>query len=346
MTENSLRSKSWINIAKICSAVGVVLQHVRGYVYSGDYIYYSVWWAVALFVMIGGYNSYSSWQRRGSFQLKNKIWRIVSPYFVATLFYSIYNNHFLDGWDYLDNLFHFNASGPFYFVAVYIQLLTISPILIAVMEKCLTKKWLLAIFTIAVITIGWFTTLYTNLFDIAFGGGNLFAGPWLIFWFAGMCIKFGEKFIIVEQKTKKWIVIGLTIAIATWQYYFVNRELNLEWQSVFNGEQVGLTWANALETILIFFWFKYTVELFESTSGSLCAMMLRIPNLLGRHTLYIFLYHMIFLYIYREHLQIDVPTIDRWLCLIFVIIGPVLLGQVLSQCKLGLRCLLKSVRVE
>lgn len=33
---------SWINIAKICSMGGVVLQHVQGYIYSSDYIFYSV----------------------------------------------------------------------------------------------------------------------------------------------------------------------------------------------------------------------------------------------------------------------------------------------------------------
>ncbi len=33
----------WIDIAKTVCIIGVVLQHVKGYAYSNDKIFYSVW---------------------------------------------------------------------------------------------------------------------------------------------------------------------------------------------------------------------------------------------------------------------------------------------------------------
>lgn len=67
------RNEKWIDVAKICSVVGVVLQHVRGYIYTNDNIFYSLWWVVALFIMIGGYNAMVSFAKRGKVLVKKRI---------------------------------------------------------------------------------------------------------------------------------------------------------------------------------------------------------------------------------------------------------------------------------
>lgn len=343
--EESSKSKSWINIAKICSMGGVVLQHVRGYVYSDDYIFYSVWWSVALFVMIGGYNAYSSYQNRGCFQLKTKLLGIFIPYFFATVIYVAYNNHYLDAITLLQNLLHFNATGPLYYVAVYIQLLVVSPVLIGIIEKCKNHKWLFIISWIVVIGIGALTTHYTNLFDIVIGGGNLFAGPWIVFWFLGMCIKYLEQNVAVKQEMEKWIVIGLTASIVVWQYVFVNKRLNLELGSLYHGTQVGMTWANAFETVLLFFWFKYVVELCERYKGNVVATIINVFDFMGRYTLYIFLYHMLFISLYRAYLEIPIYEVNRWACLFFIMVGSIILGLIFKRLRMYFINLLKEVRV-
>lgn len=346
MTNLLEKNKSWINIAKICSMVGVVLQHVRGYVYSNDYIFYSVWWSVALFIMIGGYNVYASYENRGRVLLKKKLWGIFIPYFFATLLYVIYIHHYLDAVAFLQNLIHFDATGPLYYAAVYIQLLLISPVLIGVIKECDRTKWFFAIAWVVVIGIGALTTHYTNLFDIAIGGGNLFAGPWILFWFLGMCIKYCEGSMAVKTEWVKWIVLFLTIAVAVWQYAFVNQGINLKLGSMFHGVQVGMTWANAVETVLIFFWFKYAVELLERNAGKIGQTVIWLLSYMGGYTLYIFLYHMLFLSIYREYLEVSVPIINRWICLAFIIIGPVLFGLLLKKGRKYLCYIIKEVEVE
>ena len=325
---------------------GVVLQHVRGYVYSNDYIFYSVWWTVALFIMIGGYNAYTSYENRGSFLLKKKLLGIFIPYFFATLLYVIYSSHYLDAVTFLQELIHFNATGPLYYVAVYIQLLLISPVLIGTIKVCDRKKWVFIIAWVIVIGIGVLTTQYTNVFDIALGGGNLFSGPWIFFWFLGMCIKFSEDRVTLKQEWGKWILTVLTIAVAVWQYVFVNQGINLKLASMFHGTQVGMTWANAFETVLIFFWFKYAVELLERNAGKIWQAVIRALSYMGRYTLYIFLYHMLFLSIYRGYLEVSVPIINRWLCLAFIIIGPILFGLLLKEGRKYFSYIMKEVEVE
>ena len=325
---------------------GVVLQHVQGYIYSSDYISYSVWWVVALFIMIGGYNSYTSYQNRGCFQLKKKISGIFIPYFFATMIYTIYNYHYFDALTFLQSLLHFNASGPMYYVAVYIQLLIISPVLIGVIDRCEKRKWLCIPFWMITFCIAASTTLYSNLFDIAIGGGNLFAGPWILFWVLGMCIKNVQKNIEIKPEMQKWVIVGMTLIIILWQYVFVNKGVNLELGSMFHGTQVGMTWANAFETVLIFFWFRYAVEIFKRNAGNIGKQIIKPLDFTGRYTLYIFLYHMLFLSFYIKNLEISAKYMNRWLCLVFIFVGPVIWGLILKWVKDSFRRIIKEVRVE
>lgn len=322
-----------------------MLQHVRGYVYSNDYFFYSVWWSVALFVMIGGYNAFSSYQNRGCFLLKKKLSGIFIPYFFATALYIIYANHFLDATTYLYSLIHFNATGPLYYVAVYIQLLVISPVLMAVIKKGDNRKWIFSVSWVAVIGVSALTTHFTNIFDIVIGGGNLFAGPWIIFWYLGMCIKYAEGYVDVKV-SKKWLIVGLTIAVILWQYVFVNRGYNLTLGSIYHGTQVGMTWANAFETVLLFFWFKYAVDFFEENAGDVGKIIIKPLAFMGRYTLYIFLYHMLFISIYRGYLEITVHSINRWICMFFVIVGPVGLGIILGIIRRCFNSIMSGVKVE
>ena len=112
----------WIDVAKTVCMIGVVLQHVKGYAYSNDKIFYSVWFVVALFLMIGGYNLMGSWLTRGIVIWRKRLSGIFLPYAVATVFYVLLEHRFLDIATLLTTLLHFNASGPLYYVAVYMQL--------------------------------------------------------------------------------------------------------------------------------------------------------------------------------------------------------------------------------
>ena len=341
-------NKSWIDIAKMCSIVGVVLQHVRGYVYMSDYFFYSVWWVVALFVMIGGYNSLVSYENRGSFLIRKKLLGIFIPYFFATAIYSLYKNRFWDAEEFLNALLHFNATGPMYYVAVYMQLIAITPVLIGAIYLCEKKHKLLRFpcLWLVILLICYFTTHFTNVFDIIIGGGNLFAGPWLFFWFLGMFIRYIGNKVSISYAVQTTVVVLLTVAIAVWQYVFVNRGLNLSLYSIFHGSQLKMTWANAFETVMIFFWFMGAVELFVYVTGKIGQKILMPFVFLGKHTLYTFLYHMLFLSIYNSYLEMPGGGYNRFMCLAFIIVGPVFLGLIFNVVKREFCKMLENVKVE
>lgn len=94
-----------------------VLQHVRGYIYTNDNIFYSLWWVVALFIMIGGYNECYGFlckKRKGACKKENLGY--INPLFFATILYTLYDNRFLNATEVLVRLLHFDATGPLYYV--------------------------------------------------------------------------------------------------------------------------------------------------------------------------------------------------------------------------------------
>ncbi len=325
---------------------GVVIQHVKGYVYTNDDIFYSVWWSVALFVMIGGYNAMASYENRGAVLVKKRLMGLLVPYFIATITYVLYHNRFLDAAELLTRLIHFDSTGPLYYVAVYVQLIIVTPVLVGLILWCENTHRLLRCMlagTLVLITC-YITTNFTNIFDIVIGGGNVFAGPWLMFWFVGMFIR--RCNIRIEKRCHRIVLIlSLSIAILLWQYLFVIKGLNLKLTPIFHGHQVRMTWANSVETVILFLWVKELVEEVETTFGDVGIKVLKPLDFMGQHTLHIFLYHMLFLSIYRDFFEIQ-GRANRWFCMAFIIIGPLLVGILGRKINNCFKTIMSDVKIS
>ncbi len=265
----------------------------------------------------------SSWLARGVVIWRQRLKKLFLPYVVATVLYVLLMHRFLDATTLLTYLLHFNASGPLYYVAVYVQMVLITPVLIGIIRWCgKGRKWFRYILAWNfVLVVCYLTVHFSNVFDIAIGGGNLFGGPWLLFWFAGMCIRAWD--IHIKKIKMKYVVIFLlTMLVVIWQWVFVVRGYNLSLRPIFHGTKVGMTWANTFETVLLFFWFKGAVELAESFWGAATHKSLRLLGFIGRHSLYVFLYHMFFLAIYKKLLH---PYLGGRMSLLFIIFAPIVL---------------------
>ena len=294
-----MQYSSWINVAKACAIVAVVIQHVKGTLYGQPEIWYAMWWAVPLFLTVGGYNVMNSYENRGYVVLKKRMLGIGIPYVVATILYHIRFEHHFNLYEVLLRLVHFDISGPLYYVAVYLQLVLITPVCIAVMRWCEAKNIKRRYAAAWLIIYGWclLATARSNIFDIVLGGGRLFAGAWLFYWFVGMFIR------RYENKVKLWLYSAsrltiLTILLIVWQVVFIGYGVNLELGQMFPGAGLVMTWANTAETFILFFWFKDVVTFWEERRGILAKIIAPV-DYLERHTLYIFLYHMLFLSICR-----------------------------------------------
>ncbi len=346
------KRNDWIDIAKTAGILGVVLQHAKGWAYGSDYIYRCLLFAVGLFVMLGGYNIADSYIRRGRVSVLKRLLNILVPYLAATLVYCIYSGEISDAGAVASHIIHFDAMAPLYYVAVYSQLMIITPVLIALMIWCDTGSlrvgeqaddpamsskacmkpavvirsacvWLL------ILAVCYATTNYTCFPGIIIGGGNLFAGPWLMFWFGGIYMRYHRP-VFKKRRTALAVFTVDSCLLLLWHYLFVVQYLNEGMAAIFGSDQVPVTWPHAAEVLLLFVWF-YTASVIWS-SGRIT----HICGMLGRHSLYIFLFHVLFLEIYVTHFfMYMLNRVGRLNTVIFIIL--------IIACPIAIEYIVKAI---
>lgn len=311
-----------------------MVQHVNGTLYTNERIFSSVIWVVPAFLIIGGYNTISSWKQNRTINVKRKITKIFIPYIVCTCIYTIWENHFLDIEVIWQKVLHFNAAGPLYFVAVYIQLVVISPFLIGCIcwseERNKIARHMLILFLI--LGMSYLCTHYTNILGIALGGGNLFSGFWPIFWYGGMVLYIRKRNPEIRWKTVVSSI--LLIGCLLWEYFFVFRDFNNIFRSKFGNMyhmSAYMTWWNALEAFLIVLFFKEIVEIFEMKENKIAMQCLKPICCVGKKSLCIFMYHILFRDIYFTYFSYGSIWERRAMCFGFMIGWSILLDFFLRR---------------
>ena len=197
---------------------------------------------------------------------------------------------------YLSSVVRFNAAGPFYYVLMYLQFLFAVPIL------ALFTRWsgwrgigLEIVGFMVCLVIGCFTTTHSNVLHVYGGGGNLLGGTFLILlymgiWFGKYCrdIRLGKLLLFVE------FLVFCVAAVAWWGFMVQDRlRMDVLFPFVkslkFRGNPPGIC-------VVIYSCLVAGTVFFLGTLLDYCATN-RVRRImggvtwLGRHTLYIFLYH-------------------------------------------------------
>ena len=210
----------WINCGKCVAILAVLLDHTYKTLYTNSGIAYASYFSVSLFVILSGITSYVSYDRRKTFCIRNRILKIIIPYAVATAIYQIVYNRFFDFDQYLEYLFDFNVSGPFYFILLYIQLILISPILYKSIKKISLNKFSYMFHVVLlgfIVLISYFTTNYTNIRSVYGGGGKLFGGTYLVLFYIGMMIA-RRNF---SWKTSKGNLLAIFISVILYLVWLI-----------------------------------------------------------------------------------------------------------------------------
>ncbi len=138
-TGNGTGKVPWIDMAKFVAIVAAMVDHTNGILYHRGSIALASYFSVSLFILLMGITSYWSFERNFG-NLKKKvlsgILRIGGAYLLATAVYQVTAYRSFDFLTYLAAVIHFNASGPFYFVLLYIQLLLAAPVLFYMIKLC------------------------------------------------------------------------------------------------------------------------------------------------------------------------------------------------------------------
>lgn len=287
----------WIDAAKFVAWGGVMTQHVNNLFYYDQRIFKSTWYAVALFIIISGYLTACSYEKKGAIHIRKRISDLLLTYSIATVLYVFYQERFLDVETLFFHIIHFDASGPFYYIWVYCQLIIISPILLGALNWADTegkKKYLRRTAVLmAVLFICYFNVTYTSAFKLSSSGGHLGGGIWLFFWYMGMRLK---AFLDYEFKYPKFVFCLNVILLCIWEYIFIFKDYIMYFPAMFGDTQIsGLNWMHALQAILVLLIVKSGIECVKSKNNSIWNIVVRVICLIGKNTLYIFLYHLLFL---------------------------------------------------
>lgn len=234
---------------------------------------------------------------------------------MATFVYGILFDEGFDFSTFLNRVIHFNASGPFYYVLLYLQLLFLIPLIYYLFKKTDSCKYGIIIEMVGVIIVillSCWTTNHTNILDVYGGGGKLFGGTYLILLYLGMMFgKYYSKLKFNKVGSIIAFTICLLLTILWWNFISVDMlklDSYLPFGGGFNPPGVSL----GLYAILI----ASTVLTLEQVLGYLESPLIvfRKISTLGKHTLYIFLYHHLFidfLPIFFEKTGIEINNI--WL---------------------------------
>ncbi len=122
----------WIDIAKAIAIIGVLTDHLKGTIYPNDSIQRISFFSVTLFILLMGITTYISFATSSLPIYKkvlNRIVGIVLPYIVACFVFCIAIDRGFYWNSFWTHLINFNASGPHYYVLLYIQLIILAPLL-------------------------------------------------------------------------------------------------------------------------------------------------------------------------------------------------------------------------
>lgn len=349
----------WIDIAKAFAILGVLIDHTRNVLYTDVRIAFLSYFSVGLFVFLMGITNYWSLLRvKGALgkSTARRCWKLFGPYMTATFVYSVFIDRALIFDNYVVRIIHFSASGPLYFVLLYIQLIAISPILFVLMKSLDGPgKHIYEILLLLCVTgIAFLTTNYTQIMDVYGGGGVLFGGTYLILFYCGMWLGKYHSTIIerMSGKVVSWLVFILGICATVCWWLFISRDQlgidqRVPFGNGFNPPSVSfMVYALLLALVL------FSTELTLRGSNPSVARVKKALGFLGRHTLYIFMYHRLFLDFVMEPFMaasgIDPANrlVKIVVCFCFMIGGPILIEVAHSAIQRFYRGLTAKISTE
>ena len=327
----------WINCAKFMAILAVLLDHSFGTLYTSERLIWASRYSVSLFIIISGFLSYRS-NRKHKFSyyetVIHSLKNIVLTYIIAVLIYQIVIYKSFDLVVFINSLIRFNLSGPFYYVLIYINLMLINKLLYNLIsfnsKMAIVKDTIIGYF---IILVAYITTNYSNVLNV-YGGGELFGGTFLFLYYLGMMF---EKYKIFEKTNLvKCLVsmnIGGTFYICCWNFA-CNNGLALDGLiKNFGGfNPPGIT-LMILSISMIFFCYG-AFNLLDRIKQ--LSFVVRFLSWLGSHTLYIFLFHALWLiYFLRPYVVISNVYIKFIVYFVVMIAGSMFIEYVINCiCKI------------
>lgn len=296
-------TERWIDIGKCIAIIGVVTDHMMNVLYYSPTINRLTDYSVTLFILLMGVTSFWSFDNSSQClykKVKNRIIGIVLPYIVACFVYCIA----IDGGFYWNSfwtrLINFNASGPHYYVLLYLQLIVIAPLLFFFLK--LTDKFkggvlrVIAEFIVGggvIACIAWACNIHSNIADIY--ASRLFGGSYILVLYIGLLVgKYYQKIINISKSLKVITGVVTLFFLAAIQF------LIIVYDDIFKRDVILGSSLNPPGVVIIVYGFLFMMfvyffdRLIAYVNRKLLNCLSTVLRFIGKHTLYIFLYHLLF----------------------------------------------------
>lgn len=327
MKEGKVRTR-WIDCVRCIAILAVLVDHTRGRLYSNQDIQMASFFSVSLLILIMGMTSYISHEMHKE-RYVSGLWRrnkkIFINYLIATFVYLIYTTHFFDLKEYVTYVLHFNISGPFYFVLLFFQLSLTSYFLFWCVSN-FTLKGVGGLFLI-ILGVSIFSTQFTNIYDIYGGGGKLLGGTYLILFYTGMIV---QRYGLLERVSRLKSIIIAICSSALWFFwwrYICGTEREIDRFLPF-GEGINPPGLSLMILALLTLLSAYGIFTL-SEQIKILTPLVSLISFVGRHTLEIFMYHILVRDILDKYIVIANMNVKRIVYLCAMIFIPI------AFCRLG-----------
>ncbi|MNZ80062.1 Acyltransferase family protein [compost metagenome] len=306
--------------------IAVILNHTYNIVFTNQMLLLHTIFSVTMFVFVGGITAAISIDRQAEVKpiyLMRRITGILVPYLFAALAYHVYvyKGHF----SYV--LFYQQLIGfsypAMYYIAFFIQLVLISTFLFKLIKAKYNSPIILLIIGLIYLLSFYFTN-YTKIADIGLAGANILGGTYLFVFSMGILFFFWmPKLSNIKAGSVIFSLSVIGLLIFEYKDYILS------------------SWANPPKTLTMI----YTLLVFGIVFGMFNIIksklhyiqgFLNVFNYIGKNSLYIYLYHFLFITISTQHNVVKYFGISsNWLNAIWVlscaIVPPLLIAFVTNR---------------
>lgn len=289
-----IRRENWIDFCRGIAIIAVIIDHTSSY-YPSLLVLHTAF-SVPMFVFLGGITSCMSLERRTQPTAKYIVKRlrpIIGPYLVANAAYQFVNDKLVFSLhNYLTTLFLFSGSPPFYFLVFYPQLIILSPYLYEWFIR--NKSYMIcAVALMASYAVSLISQHHTFILDVHGGGKYLFGGTFLFLFVAGM-VTF-QLFLKRYANLNYWIIGAFAVLLLS--LFDLLGLIHNVWHNPPNMYSI-------LYSLIAIVICIAAAHILESRKSFLVYMLRRIVNLLGTHSLYIYLYHLLIIRVVTKVMSI------------------------------------------
>lgn len=337
------RRELWIDCAKYFAIIAVCVDHTNHFLYQSQYIAYASYFSVELFILLAGFGAWRSFERRPqtlSYQF-TKIAKLFLQYALATFIIHCVKNDSFDLHTYLSSLFTFSISAPFYFFFFFFQLLIVSPYLLKWCNWCNHQRMSILLHFLTLIALTIISSLCvtcTMLLPLHGAGKHLFGGTYLLVYYLGILF---ANCPIMTPKVWNSVKISYIFCISLplwclWIYLMKNNLLPFDtilspyFGNGFSPPSFNLVIFGILSMFLFYAFFS----LLEMCPVVPVKKGLQIIALLGKNTLYVFMYHLLIKDAISRFIpnMLSQPKFIRFVVFLLIITLPILVKLIIQKC--------------